>query len=131
MGTEENYELELDRERNRLFLTLEGTMDLETTREYAEDVLSAADQLQPGFDVVNDISGFQPVAQEATDAIEHGKEGLAERGVSAVVRIPGDSIVGKMQFDRVGDEDYHVATAENCEQAERFLDEFRAEPAGD
>jgi hypothetical protein len=45
-----------------------------------------------------------------------------------VVRVLGDSITGKMQFDRVGEgeAEYHVANAESREQATEFLDEFRA-----
>lgn len=77
--------------------------------------------------MVNDISECTPMTEDATDTIERGKRGLTERGVSAVVRVTGESVVGKMQFDRVasGTEGYHVATAETVEEAEALLDEFR------
>jgi hypothetical protein len=102
-------------------------LDEETAHAAAEATIEGAQRLDPGFQMINDISTFKPVSQQATDAIDKGKAGIADQGVEAVVRIVGDSVVGKMQFDRVGDGDrsYHVATAENRAQAEEFLDRFR------
>lgn len=121
------YEVSIDRSRNRLYLTLEGVLDEETAEAHVEEMLEMAEELGPGFDMVNDISEFKPMTQGATETIERGKRGLEARGVSAVVRVTGESVVGKMQFERVGDDDegYHVATAETVEEAEELLDGFR------
>lgn len=122
-----NYEVRIDRAANRLYLTLEGVLDEDTAEDHVKELLAAADELDPGFDMINDISSFKPMTQQATDTIERGKQGLTERGISAVVRVTGESIVGKMQFERVGsgEEGYHVATAETVEDAETLLDSFR------
>lgn len=124
-----DYEVDIDEDRNRLYLTLEGHLDEEVAEAHVDDMLAAADELTPGFDMVNDISSFTPMSDGATDTIERGKRGLTERGVSAVVRVTGESVVGKMQFERVGDgvEGYHVATAETVADAEELLDRFREE----
>lgn len=121
------YDVDVDTSANRLYLELDGMLDAETAEAHVEDMLAAADGLEPGFDMVNDISSFTPMNQDTSDVIEEGKEGLTERGVSAVVRVTGESVVGKLQFDRVGtdSEGYHVATAETREEAERLLDQFR------
>lgn len=126
------YEIDVDRSENRLYLELDGLLDEETATAHVEDMLAAADELDSGFDMVNDISSFKPMNQDASEVIERGKEGLTERGVSAVVRVTGDSVTGKLQFDRVGtdSEGYHVATAESPEEAEQLLDEFREEAGG-
>jgi hypothetical protein len=123
------YAVEIDRAENRLYLELDGMLDAETAHEAADATVEAASELRPGFGMVNDISSFNPVSQEATEAIERGKRGIAEEGVAAVVRVVGDSVVGKMQFDRVGEGDrsYHVASAESREQAEEFLDRFESD----
>ena len=122
-----SYDLDVDHETNRLYLSLKGLLDAETAEAHVEEMLAAADDLDPGFDMVNDISTFKPMSQEATEAIERGKDGLTERGMSAVVRVLGESVVGKMQFDRVGSgsEGYHIATAETVEAAKELLDAFR------
>lgn len=104
-------------------------LDEETAEAHVDDMLDAADELEPGFDMVNDISTFKPMSPEAKQAIERGKEGLTERDMSAVVRVTGESALGELQFSRVGTdkEGYHVATAETRMEAERLLDEFRRE----
>lgn len=124
-----DYEVSVDHDKNRLYLKLDGLLDEETANEHVVEMLAAADELDHGFDMVNDISTYKPMSQEATEAIERGKAGLTERGMSAVVRVLGESVVGKMQFDRVGSgrEGYHIATAETREEAERLLDNFRDE----
>jgi len=124
-----DYDIEIDREANRLYLTLEGLLDDATAEAHVADMLDAAEDLEPGFDMVNDISEFTPMTEGATATIEEGKRGLTEKGVSAVVRVTGESVVGKMQFDRVGDgeEGYHVAMAETVDEAEDLLDQFRAD----
>jgi hypothetical protein len=121
------YMVDLDHENDRLYLELTGMLDEETAHEAAEAAAEGGHDLGEGFQMINDISEFKPLSQAATDAIEKGKAGVAEAGVSAVVRVVGESVTGKMQFDRVGDEDqsYHVATAESREQAVEFLEEFR------
>lgn len=123
------YQVEIDRAENRLYMKLDGMLEQEMADDVVEEITDRLDELRPGFQVINDISEFKPVSQDATDAIERGKQAIADRGVNAVVRIVGDSVIGKMQFDRVGDEieGYHVATAESREQAERFLDRFQQE----
>lgn len=127
VGTRANYEVRVDGAKNRLFMTLEGMLDEEMAGEVVEELAEAVERLEPGFDVVNDISSFKPMSQDATDSIERGKRVVAGAGVSAVARVVGDSVIGKMQFDRVepGDVTYHVTTAESVAQAEAFLDEFR------
>lgn len=125
-----DYEVEVDGVRNRLFLTLDGMLDGETAGEAMDVMLERAENLDSGFDMVNDISSYKPMSQDATDELERGKQGLSALGMSAVVRVTGDSVVGKMQFERVvSDTSFHVATAETPEQAEEFLDEFRRENA--
>ena len=126
-GTQEgDYTLEVDTETNRLYMKLDGMLDAETGQRIVDELEEEyVPQLEPGFDLVNDISEFKPVSQDATQAIERGKQLIAGAGVSAVARVMGDSVIGKMQFERHGDDDYHTTTAESREQAESFLDRFR------
>lgn len=121
-----DYEIRADEERNRLYMTLEGMLDEDTAGEAVEELEAAVSTLEPGFTIVNDISAFEPVSQEAVDHIERGKAAAAEAGVEATVRVTGESVIGKMQFERVGEgaESYHVATAETVEDAEALLADF-------
>ena len=83
--------------------------------------------MDPGYRTTPGIPESKPTSQWATDAIERGKPGLAEAGLSAVVRVPGWSVTGKRQFDRVGGEvdGSHAATAGSRDQGRASLEEFR------
>jgi hypothetical protein len=120
------YEVRADESKNRLYMTLVGMLDEETASEVVSEIEAAVGRLDPGFTIVNDISEFKPMSEDAVDKIEEGKALAAEAGVDATVRVTGESVIGKMQFERVGGgaESYHVATAETVEEAEELLAEF-------
>jgi hypothetical protein len=121
-----SYDVTVDTDRNRMYMTFEGMLDEEQAEAALAEVEAALSDLEPGFGLVNDISEFRPVSQAVTDRIEDGKQLLVERGATAAVRVTGESVIGKMQFERVGGgaESYHVATAETVEEAEELLAEF-------
>jgi hypothetical protein len=122
-----NYDLEHDSrygEPDRVFMTLEGRLDEGMADDAVEELQSVLDSLSGDFYFVNDISEFKPLSQDAAAAIERGKQALAEHDVDAVVRVTGESNLGKMQFDRVGEQDYQVATAETQADAETLLEEL-------
>jgi len=115
------YEVRANTVKNRLYLTLDGKMDEDEANEAATEATAAVEELDPGFDIVNDMSGFQPVSQEAAERIGEAKEIMEVNDVGTVVRVVGDSSIGKMQFDRVGETDYETMTAESVEEAESKL----------
>lgn len=125
-----DYEVQIDREGNRLYLTLSGLLDEETAEAHVEELLAAADELEPGFEMINDISEFTPMTEGVSGTIERGKRGFSERGVGVVVRVAGGSALGKMQFERVGTEEegYHVSAVETREDAEALLAEVNGDP---
>lgn len=120
------YEVRADESTNRLYITLRGMLDEESANRAVEGIDEATRRLDEGFDIVNDISEFKPMSRDAADAVDRGKAVAADRGANAVVRVTGESVIGKMQFDRVGEgaESYHVVTAETVEDAEQLLAEF-------
>lgn len=131
MGTSRSdYDIEVDRDRNRVYLTQYGQLDDETARSLLAELDEATAALPDGWDLVNDLREFAPFDQQSTAYIERGKEVIAENGVRANVRVM-DSTITEIQFSRVGDrdEEFHVATAETVEQAEEFLDRFEADDA--
>jgi hypothetical protein len=124
MGT---WNVETDEEKNRLYLSLDGHFEVEEVAEAADEVIAAAERLDPGFDEINDMSGFEPADQEAMDHIERGKRGITENGVAAVCRVVSESTTGQMQFDRAGEgeEAYQLAKTDSVEKAEKLLDARR------
>ena len=122
-----DWDVDVDTEKNRLYLTLEGHLSVDEAETAADTVIEATERLDPGFDEVNDMSEFEPAATEAMEHIERGKRGIVENGVEAVCRVVAESTTGQMQFDRAGEgaEEYAVAKAETVDEAEALLDKRR------
>ena len=126
-----NWSVSLDESKNRLYLTLAGHIDESGAAAAADATIEGAKRLEEGFDLITDLSDFQPSDPEAMKHIERGKKGIAKHGVSAVVRVMAESTTGQMQFDRAGEdeESYQLAMADSQEKAEKLLDERRKQEA--
>jgi hypothetical protein len=77
-----NWDVDTDKSKNRLYLTLEGQLSIEEVKKAADAVIEAAEELDEGFDQVNDMSSFQPTDPEALEHIERGKRGIVGGGVA-------------------------------------------------
>jgi hypothetical protein len=118
------WNVDHDVEKNRLYLTLAGKLTEQEASDAADATIDAAKQLEPGFEMVNDVSEFKPSGEAVDRQIKRGKKGVADGGVSAVVRVTPESTTGEMQWDRAGggEESYQVAKADSQERAEKLLD---------
>jgi hypothetical protein len=126
-----NWAVSIDESKNRLYLELAGHIDEAQAEAAADATIEGAERLDDGFDLINDLSDFQPGDPEAMKHIERGKKGIAKNGVSAVVRVMAESTTGQMQFDRAGEdeESYQLAMADSREKAEKLLDKRREQEA--
>lgn len=126
-----DWNVEADTETNRLYIDLTGSMDVAEGRKSNEATKTALEELEPGFDVVTDIRGFEPGSPEAVELLEDGKRAIRQNGAAAAVRVMPESATASMHFERVGEdeEDYPVAEAETVEEAEELLDQRRAQEA--
>ena len=76
-----NWEVSTDEGKNRLYLTLEGRLSVEEVASAADAVIEASGALDPGFDQVNDISGFKPVTLRHSNT-SNGANAASSRTVS-------------------------------------------------
>ena len=121
---EEHYQIEADRTNNRLYLTLQGTLESDQIVAAADEAVSEAEKLREGFDIVNDISRFRPPDPEAAESIKEAQGKLLEMGVERVVRVADDetSQVVVNAFSRRSQQvGYEAMTAESVAEAERKL----------
>ena len=126
-----DWSVDVDEAKNRLYINLAGSMDVEEGRKSNEATKAGIERLEPGFDVVTDIRNFEPGSPEAVELLEDGKAAIAQGGCAAAVRVMPDSATASMHFERVGEDEeaYPVAEAESVEQAEELLDQRRAQEA--
>ena len=124
-----DWNVRADESANRLYIDLSAHFDAEEAEEANEEVKEAAAKLDPGFEVITNLSGFVPGDQDAVKYIEEGKQIVRDEGAAAAVRVMGEgSTTGQMHFERVGEEEeeYAVAMADTVEQAEKLLDKRAA-----
>jgi cyclopropane fatty-acyl-phospholipid synthase-like methyltransferase len=120
------YQSRTDVERNRIYITLKGRITARESEEAMRQIIADISSLKPSFDVVTDISEFEPVTQKETEALLKVHKVLLEKGVNRIARVVGTELkatVGKIQFERTSRES--KITAENfdsIEMANRYLD---------
>ncbi|WP_276272145.1 hypothetical protein [Haloarcula litorea] len=120
-----SYEIRADRATNRLYLSFEGRLTAGEMETAASETLDAADRLDDGFAIVNDISTFAPPSPEAAAPIEDAQGELAEMGLGDVVRVVGTetSRVTENAFQRRSRQaGYEGETAPTVSAAEQRLD---------
>jgi hypothetical protein len=109
--------------KNRLYLRLDGFLTDQETKEAADQVIAHINKLRPGFDAITDISTYKPGSEKAAAEIVRAQQVYKSRGVRLIVRIVGASVLGKMQFQRTGQEvGLEMAYVTSLQEAERLLD---------
>ncbi|MFB6073794.1 MAG: hypothetical protein ABEJ89_02135 [Haloarculaceae archaeon] len=122
--TTAEYEVEADPREERLYITLTGRLSADEIATAAERTEAAAERLDPGFDVVNDLRGFAPPSPDAAEPIKEAQAALVEGGVDRVVRIVDDDtsqVVVNAFARRSRDVGYEGMTADSVGEAERLL----------
>jgi len=116
--------LEVDEEQDRMYLRLAGSFEEGEAQEFTDKVIGSATRFDSEFDVINDISELHIGDPGAVEQLERAKEGLAERGLNRVVRIPPTAVSGEEQYREAGAdaESYDIHTADSVAEAERLLD---------
>jgi cyclopropane fatty-acyl-phospholipid synthase-like methyltransferase len=120
------YQSKSDIERNRLYITLKGRITAEESKKAAGQILEDLKAMKSGFDVITDISEFEPVTQKEAELLVGVHQALLEGGVNRIVRVIGDELkatVGKIQFERTSRQSNVAAENFNSiEEANRYLD---------
>ncbi len=62
--------------------------------------MRAYSSLKPGFTVITDISNLIPLPEEVRAAFQEMMKETLAKGMSKVVRVPGDAVVTSNQFQR-------------------------------
>jgi len=116
------YQVTTDVEKNRIYLQLKGFLQDDEVKKASDDVKKGINSLRPNFDIINDISEFNPATQEGKTIIKETQLYAVQKNVNRVVRIT-KNVIGKIQFERSSKEaGYSAITVESVEQAHKFLD---------
>jgi hypothetical protein len=116
------YEIRSNVTRNALFVRLEGFLTDTEAVEVADKVIAELERLRPGFDAITDITHFKPGSAKVASELMRTQQAYKAHGIRRVIRIVGESVVAKMQFQRTGEEvGLEMAYVSSFEEAEKLL----------
>lgn len=126
MNIEPNYEFRADLKKNRLYIILKGFFPEDLAAEAAEKVIVEANKLQPGFDIVNDITLSKPTTSKGAEQIQRVQAFVKERGVKRIVRVVDPkNVLARVQFERTSKDagyDVKVEVVGSLAEADKLLD---------
>ena len=120
-----------DVRKNRLYVVLAGFFDDDEARQAADQVIQEIKKLRPGFDIINDISGFRPTTQKGAQEMVRAQRFARAAGVDRVIRIVPSETIGSMQFARTSKQaGYEADTAPSIAEADKMLGPWWLKRAG-
>ena len=116
-------------EKQRMFCTLRGFLDGPQAESVLRDIHSALAKLQPGFDVITDVSRLGAVTSTALPILRRTATALVEAGMRRMVRVVGSAPGGANSVARAAEGLYEARVATSAAEASRLLDAERADAA--
>ncbi len=119
------YEIKIDKNKNRLYLTFGNIEDEAEMQEIVSEIRKESKKLKKGFTCLTDLRRYDPVEGIYEKYIREVQEHLLAAGMSKVARVrrPMGSIA-HFQFDNVSYEvGYHAPNVTTLEEGEAILDQ--------
>ena len=121
------YQVKAITDKNYISIVLKGIMEADEAKNAAEEVENALTKVKDGFDIINDISEFKPVTEDAMKYIQQAQKAAEKKGAKRIIRIVG-SVVGNLQFKRLQKESnigYDIIEVRNMDDALKYIEENR------
>lgn len=103
---------------------MSGVINAHEAQALKAMIVTEVEKLQPGFEIINDISRFQMGPPKAIGEIKRVMQYIEHKKVGTVYRVAGNHQTGHAQFNRaaLGTVHYKIKTAVSIEEAEKKLD---------
>jgi ethanolamine utilization protein EutP (predicted NTPase) len=114
-------------EKNRLYIALSGSFDIEDTVPVINRINHEVAKLRPGFGVINDIRFLNHVDIAAAKRIKKGTTILKEHGAKHLVRVVGGSTLSIKIFAKFANltkRGLKISYVPTPEEAEKILNDL-------
>jgi hypothetical protein len=118
------FQVEADKANNVLKMAFSQHVTLDETHRWREKLIGLLGDVQPGFKLLNDLSGLESMDPECSADIEFGMDLCNKAGISKVVRVIPDprkdigfSIMSRFHYRR----GIRIVTCETLEEALKAL----------
>jgi hypothetical protein len=122
-GVIDMYKVKFDESINRVYITVTGILSFEEAQKAKQAIEESIMNIQPGFDVINDISKLIRADEKAGIILKEIIVLLIQKGVKRVVRVVGTSQMGLIQFanNSLQTDKYNLSYVPTLEDAEKLL----------
>ena len=119
------YRIKKDINKNRLYISVSGIISITEAKKIKEELEKEVDELQPKFDLINDISRFIHGQEEAGTILHEIMNSMIKKKVNRIVRVVGDSKEGLIQFanNSLPVDAYQLRYVPTLAEAEKLLDQ--------
>ena len=119
------HSIRKDTKNNRLYITLHEIISFEEAQKVKEQLFKDIEDLQPGFDVINDISKLVNADEKAAKFIEEVDKYFVIKKVKKIIRVVGPSKTGLMLFAKYSPqiESIDIKYVPTLKEAEEMLDQ--------
>jgi hypothetical protein len=90
----------VDQAKNRLYIILDGFFTDADVQKVSVAVYGAINSLQPGFDMVTDVTTCRPATPAGSTEIEKTQQYAIDKGARRFVRVVSERILIQMQINR-------------------------------
>ena len=101
MGT---CDVRADLGANRVYVTLKGFSSDEEMAQHVARTAAEVRRVKPGFVMISDISQMKPATPNGTKMLQDIMQLYVKQGIAKLVRIVGDDVIAKGQFNRLAKE---------------------------
>ena len=92
------HTIKLDTSLNRLIIILEGYFNKHAGEQCISEIVSAVNQLKPGFDIITDISEFRGSKKECDDFFWSAFTFMKIKSARHIIRVIGSSKQALIKF---------------------------------
>lgn len=111
---------------NRLHVTLRGFLDVPQAEAMLLDLERVLRRMQPGFDVISDVSRLGGVTSAALPLLRRAATALVEAGMRQMVRVVGSAPGAAVSAGRAAEGVYQARVVTSAAEARRLLDGLSA-----
>jgi hypothetical protein len=120
----------VDTRKNRLYIILRGRLSSAAIREASQRIMEDVQRLQPGFDVITDLTEAQSTTPEGLEVLKQAQGFAASHGMRRAVRVVPEAFAALLQMWRSSRElGYPAEIALSMADAHRLLDKAPPSPA--
>jgi hypothetical protein len=98
------FEARADAAANRLYVTLGGFADDAQMRKNVDLVVAELPKLRPGFVMISTITDAKATSAGGARELERAMQAYKRHGISRIIRIAGEEVLGKLQLQRLAQE---------------------------